>query len=130
MCIYINYVCALSYIITGSVSQHGAVRAAILAHMPNIEERLVGSWFHDYRSVRDYIAGTRMDVDKEWGSNIEIITLANLLNTTVYSSNDQCSNCEIFGSRRLHGVPINFETPAIYIKFVNGNHFQVVTSIL
>ena len=106
------------------------MHAAILAHMPNIEQHLVGGWFRGYRSVTDYIAGTRMDVDKEWGSDVEMITLANLLNTTVYSYNDQCSNWEIFGCRRLHGVPTNFETPAMYIKFVNGNHFQVVTSIL
>ena len=67
---------AFSYIITGSEDQQDAIRAAILQHMFHIEERLRRGYFPaQYSNARDYIAGTRMDCDKEWGTDCEISTL-------------------------------------------------------
>ena len=76
---------AFSYAITGSILQQGA---AIVAHMYNIEDYLRGGWFpQEYRTAREYIAGAKMDVDKEWGTDCEIITMAELLSTNIYSFN-------------------------------------------
>ena len=116
---------AFSYVITGSILQQGAVRAAIVAHMYNIEDYLRGGWFpQEYRTAREYIAGAKMDVDKEWGTDCEIITMAELLSTNIYSFNAQVGSWTPYNARGADATG-----PSIYLKFVNGNHFQVVTSI-
>ena len=37
-----------------------------------------------YESVKDYIQHTRMDHDGVWGTNVEMLTLAHLINSPVY----------------------------------------------
>ena len=116
---------AFSYVITGSILQQDAVRAAIVAHMYNIEDYLRGGWFpQEYRTAREYIAGAKIDVDKEWGTDCEIITMAELLSTNIYSFNAQVGSWTPYNARGADATG-----PSIYLKFVNGNHFQVVTSI-
>ena len=54
--------------------------------MNTIENRLVGHWITSpYFSVREYIEDQRMDHDGIWGTVVETITMANLLNTTIYT---------------------------------------------
>ena len=85
---------ALSYIVTGSCNQQGEVRAAIVAHMYNIEDYLTHGWIREYSSVREYIAGEQMDCDAEWSTEIEIVTFAD-------SFNKQHGSWEQFGLDRL-----------------------------
>ena len=102
------------------------MRAAILQHMFRIEEHLRRGYFPaQYSNARDYIAGTRMDCDKEWGTDCEISTLSDLLNTTIYSFDERNGSWAPYSPE----AGIDFTVPALYLKFVNGNHFQVVTSI-
>ena len=77
---------ALSYIITGTIDQQAAVHAVILNHMSAIEGRLRRGFFPPcYTDSQSYIEGTRMNRDRTWGSDCEMITMADLLNTTIYS---------------------------------------------
>ena len=39
---------------------------------------------HPYQSATEYIESTHMDKNKTWGSNVDILTLALMLNTCVY----------------------------------------------
>ena len=72
---------AFSYII---IDQQAAVRTVILNHMCIIEDRLRRGWFpHCYTDAQSYIEGTRMNHDRTWGSDCEMITMADLLNTTI-----------------------------------------------
>ena len=106
---------AFSYVITGSILQQGTVRAAIVAHMYNIEDYLRGGWFpQEYHTTREYIAGAKMDVDKEWGTDLQWLS----------SFNAQVGSWTPYNARGADATG-----PSIYLKFVNGNHFQVVTSI-
>ena len=76
---------SLSLTITGNIEQQGTIRAAIIHHMNTIENRLVGHWIPSppYFSVREYIEDQRMDHNGIWGTDVETITMANLLNTTI-----------------------------------------------
>ena len=75
---------SLSYIITGSESQHAQVREAILHHLVHIEDFMIGHHISsEYFSAVDYIRGTDMDRDGTWGSDIEILTASHMLNATL-----------------------------------------------
>ena len=88
--------CAMSFIITGSKSQHFEIRTSIIAHMLNIPELLTGrgadghnnylSYYHGgYRSVENYLARTNMANEGAWGTDLEMSLLAHVLYIVVYS---------------------------------------------
>ena len=64
---------AFSYIITGSESQHMAVRLAILGHMINIAHFILDHHILGYNSIQQYITSKRMDQDSAWGTDIEML---------------------------------------------------------
>ena len=67
---------AFSLIITGSQSQHMAVRCSILSHMCTIPHFVLRSHLSTYHTIEDYISPQRMDEEHTWGSDIEILTFA------------------------------------------------------
>ena len=80
---------ALSFIITGSEEQHMLVRQAIVAHMRSLGQVL---WEHHiypdvaYRNgMEHYLSETCMERSGAWGTQVEIIALANLLNIPIYT---------------------------------------------
>ena len=117
---------AFSYIITGSEDQHSDVRAAIIAHMYNIEERIRRGLFGSCRNARAYIETSGIANAGKWGGDNEIITLSDLLNTTIYSYNVSFKSWAPYSPEG----GIDFNVPALYLQFINGNHFQVVAAVL
>ena len=86
----------MSFIITGSESQHYELRSSIIAHMFNIPELLTGrgaeghrnylTYYHGgYHSVEDYLTRTSMAEEGTWGTDFEMCLLAHMLNTVVHS---------------------------------------------
>ena len=111
----------------GTIDQQAAVHAVILNHMSAIEGRLRRGFFPPcYADAQSYIEGTRMNRDRTWGSDCEMITMADLLNTTIYS-HDTANN--VWAPYTPAGG-IDPTVPAFYLQFINGNHFNVVTSVL
>ena len=76
---------SLSYIITGSETQHMAVRQAIVRHMRSIGHFLMEQVDREYTSIEDYIVSHRMDQTCSWGTEVEIFATAHLLNLPVFS---------------------------------------------
>ena len=76
--------CSFSYLITGTERQHAQVRRAILDHLHLIEHWMLPHFGDRGLSATAYIGGTHMDRNGTWGSDIEILTLAHMLNTCVY----------------------------------------------
>ena len=79
---------SFSYFITGSEEQYRRVREVILNHMVDIGHFML---FHHlpsrYTSIDEYIHDTEMDRNFTWGTDIEILTMAHLLNTRVFVYN-------------------------------------------
>uniref|UniRef100_A0A1X7T2F5 Uncharacterized protein n=1 Tax=Amphimedon queenslandica TaxID=400682 RepID=A0A1X7T2F5_AMPQE len=120
---------ALSYLITGSISQHYELRKAIVSNMPNFEE-LFNSTISStgYSSIYDK---SKMYRNYVWATDTEIITQTAILGTTIYS----CSVTPTFvgwarwyGTQTLYGIPCDANTPALYLKHVGTNYFQAVKS--
>ena len=78
-------------IITGSQEHHLAVRIAILQHMQSIAHLLLGAHVQQ-TSIDDYIRETSMHMDGAWGTDVEILSLAHLLQTNIYTF-DTTSGC-------------------------------------
>ena len=74
---------SLAYIITGSEDQHMAIRTAILEHMINVAHFILDHHIQGYSSIQDYIRCNDMDQEFTWGTDIEILTLAHLLETPI-----------------------------------------------
>ena len=70
-----------------------AVRTAILNHMIDIAHFLLGHHIPpQYSSVQDYIQDKGMDQPHIWGTEIEMFTLAHLLQTCVFIYNTDDNN--------------------------------------
>ena len=73
-----------AYIITGSEDQHLAVRAAVVDHMVTIGHFLLGHGIiHSHCSVQEYIRANNIDKASAWGTEVQMFTLAHLLQTPV-----------------------------------------------
>ena len=145
---------SLSFIITGSEDQHMHVRRAIIRHMRDIGnilwESQISPLLNNLRSIGEvsvgnnqspnadhmaginqYIAATRMDHDKTWGSEVEIMVLAHLLDTAVYSY-DTARGWNRYTPANVYGqfdVSTRVDSQmAMYVRY-NINHYDVVTSV-
>ena len=145
---------SLSFIITGSEDQHMHVRRDIIRHMRDIGnvlwESQISPLLNNLRSIGEvsvgnnqspnsdhmaginqYIAATRMDHDKTWGSEVEIMVLAHLLDTAVYSY-DMARGWNRYTPANVYGqfdvsTRVNSQM-AMYVRY-NINHYDVVTSV-
>ena len=145
---------SLSFIITGSEDQHMQVRRAIIRHMRDIGnvlwESQISPLLNNLRSIGEvsvgnnqspnadhmaginqYIAATRMDHDKTWGSEVEIMVLAHLLDTAVYSY-DTARGWNRYTPANVYGefdvsTRVNSQM-SMYVRY-NINHYDVVTSV-
>ncbi len=145
---------SFSLILTGSEEQHLAIRGAIVQHMRTIgdaiwphqiapllrqiqnlgEVHLVGSVYTDAEwelGIEQYIAATRMNQNRAWGSEVEVMALAHLLDTPIYSY-DTVSGWNLYIPGMVHGT-FNFSHTdthqmAMYVHHA-VNHYDVVNSV-
>ena len=121
---------SFSYIITGSEEQHMAVRIAILNHMIDIAHFLLGHHIPpQYSSVQDYIQDKGMDQPHIWGTEIEMFTLAHLLQTCVFIYNtDDLNWCRYSPHCVDRTLNDDIQQMSMYINHP-PNHFEIVCSI-
>ena len=64
-----------------------AVRLAILNHMASerVAPLLLRGHLHGYASIAEYTTAKNVDKDDSWGTNVEMLALAQMLHTTVYA---------------------------------------------
>ena len=62
-----------------------AVRRAIIQHMIHIAHFIIGHHVVEYASIQEYIADKNMDQEYAWGTDIEMLILAHLLQTPIMS---------------------------------------------
>ena len=121
---------SFSYIITGSEEQHMAVRIAILNHMIDIAHFLLGHHIPpQYSSVQDYIQDKGMDQPHMWGTEIDMFTLAHLLQTCVFIYNtDDLNWCRYSPHCVDRTLNDDIQQMSMYINHP-PNHFEIVRSI-
>ena len=120
---------SLAYIITGAVDQHMAVRTAILQHMLGIAHFILGHHVVHYSSIQEYIACNNMDRESVWGTDIEILTCAHLLQTPIISYSVQYNTWQIYAPWDVdRSLPENISQMSMYLIH-RYNHFEVACSV-
>ena len=116
---------SISYIITGSELQHMDVRRVIVDHMKFVDYYPPG-----YTSAEQYIQATRMDRFGTWGTDTEMVTLAHLLQTCIFSYNTEEHTWHRYTPENLDSTwQDDLTKMAMYLRHPY-NHFDVVLSIL
>ena len=72
----------LSFVITGSQSNHAYIRNAVIQHMFSIED-IIQRVMATPMSVSNYVAATRINRCGVWASQVEIFAAVNLLKTYI-----------------------------------------------
>ena len=120
---------AFSYILTGSEEQHLAVCHAVLDHMINNAQFFLGHHLTGHNSVQSYIASTGMDQDGTWGTDIEMLTLAHLLQTPVLSYSQQHGHWQRYAPHDVDRQLLDDVHQRSMYLFHTRNHFNVVCSV-
>ena len=103
-----------------------AVRQAILDHMVRTAHLLLFQHIRSsHTSVQSYIASSRMDVCGIWGTETEMLTLAHMLQTDIYSYNTEDHKYGIADVDRNESDDV---TRISYMHHPHS-HFEVVQSI-
>ncbi|XP_052276203.1 uncharacterized protein LOC127875286 isoform X2 [Dreissena polymorpha] len=119
---------SLSYIITGSESQHFQVRKAVCAHMHVIPIQKV---MHSPCQIHEYLMTSKMEQIGQWATEVEIFAAANLLQSNIYMYTKVGVNWKWaeFKHDYLQRTSVGLPNVAIYIKHRNTNHFEPVMSV-
>ena len=120
---------SFSYLITGTERQHAQVRRAILDHLRVIERWMLPHFSDRGLSATAYIEGTHMDRNGMWGSDVEILTLAHMLNTCVYVYDPIYRSWDRYGPHNVdRTLSYDITDMSMFIRHP-PDHFDVVCTI-
>lgn len=80
---------ALSFAVTGNQKSFKKIRAAIVQLMEKNEDPNLVELMDNCSSVEEYLNKSKMKEDKTWGTDIEILIFARMLNCVVYLWNEK-----------------------------------------
>ena len=120
---------AVSYIISGTESNHIHLRKATVKHLLETNDLFSNTLSHEFRTVEEYVLKERVMDIGTWASNTEISSVANLINTDVYSFNDQLLTWQMYSAKNPGRINEVTTERGIYILYTNGNHFDVVEDV-
>ena len=106
-----------------------AVHLAILNHMASewVAPLLLCGHLHGYASIAEYTTAKIMDRDGFWGTEVEMLALAHMLHTTVYSYVCRLGTWNQYGPTSVE-AHCNVLPKSMYIRHT-VDHFDVVRSV-
>ncbi|XP_071952879.1 uncharacterized protein [Antedon mediterranea] len=120
---------AISYIISGTEDNHLILRKAIGNHLLETNDLFSNTLSDEYRTVKEYVIKKRVMVNGTWASNTEISAMANLLNTDIYSFNDELLTWQMFSAKKPGRINYVTTDNGMYILYTRNVHFNVVESV-
>ena len=106
-----------------------AVHTAIVQHMIEIAHFMLGHHINGHSSVQEYIEHYHMDRDSKWGPEIEILTLAHLLKTSIMSYSVQHKTWQCYGHWTVdRSLLPDYSQMSLYIIH-SYDHFEVACSV-
>ncbi|XP_071963919.1 uncharacterized protein [Antedon mediterranea] len=120
---------AISYIISGTENNHLILRKAIGNHLLETDDLFSSTLSVEYRTVMEYVIKKRVMDNGTWASNTEISAMANLLNTDIYSFNDQLLTWQMFSAKNPGKINEVTTDNGMYILYTRNVHFNVVESV-
>ena len=120
---------AISYVISGTERNHALVRDATVKHLLQTKDMFSNTLRQEYRTVREYVLKRKIMEDGTWATDTEISALANLIDTDIYSYNDQVPCWQLFSAKKPGRINIVTSDKGIYILYTGNVHFNVVESV-
>ena len=83
----------------------------------------------EYATIDEYIKDVKMDTAGTWGTTAEILSLAHMLGVNIVSYNADDSAYQLYspGVIDFEAYGEDYSRPTMYIMFVHGNHFNVLS---
>ena len=105
------------------------VRLAILDHMASecVAPLLLRGHLHGYASIAEYTTAKNIDKEGFWGTEVEMLALAHMLHTRVYSYVSQLGTWNQYGPTNVE-AHCNVLPKSMYIRH-RVDHFDVVSSV-
>ena len=105
------------------------VRRGIVSHMRTIANLLVGGHVRE-GDIDTYIDSSRIEHDREWGTDVEILTLAHMLKTLVYTYHEDTKSWNRYSPNAVERSldESNISERGMYIRLARS-HFDVVSSV-
>ena len=105
------------------------VRRAIIQHMIHIAHFIIGHHVVEYTSIQEYIKDKTMDQEYAWGTDIELLTLAHLLQTPIVSYSVQHCSWQRYAPHNVdRTLTDNIIQMSMYLVHAY-NHFEVACSV-
>ena len=119
---------AFAYILTGTQRQHKSIRRLIIHHLPNIAQELIRIGIIENHTLNDYLSVSRMHKQGTWGSTVEIVAFANLIQANSYSYNTEENYYHMFSPRVAEPLRFSedYTQSSLYLLYTGNNHFNVV----
>ena len=124
---------SLSYIVTGSTSHNAMIRKiiteSIVGKLSQICLKFIQNKFPlTYRNTKEYISKSNMNMDKMWGGDIELFSIALLLNTDIWVSTSEMKNSwMVYTGKGASLMEIMSSLPANELDQVN--HYEPILEL-
>ncbi|XP_041461153.1 OTU domain-containing protein 4-like [Lytechinus variegatus] len=119
---------AISFALTGSEEYHLIIRQAILTHLIENEDRFVGFLRMGYSSISHYVSNNIIEESGTWATEMEIVVLANLIETDIYVYDEDRLKWSLFSGKNVQ-IGKETTTNGVYLRNTHGIHYDVVMSV-
>ena len=117
---------ALSYIITGSEDHHYLIRQKICEIMKtNSDDIKILLPQESKENVLSYLASSKMESERTWATEVEIMAASVLLQTTIFIY----SRSGVHWTWMKHSPNTVTHNKAIYLFHTHENHYDVVVAV-
>ncbi|XP_041461895.1 uncharacterized protein LOC121413207 [Lytechinus variegatus] len=120
---------AISYAISGTECYHVILRNLTVNHLLQTNDKFKSTLRSEFRTVREYVLKNRIMENGTWATDTEMSALANLIDTDIYSYNDQVPCWQLYSARKPGRINVVTSHKGIYIQYTRNVHFNVVESV-
>ncbi|XP_041467556.1 uncharacterized protein LOC121417887 [Lytechinus variegatus] len=120
---------AISYAISGTECHHVILRNLTVNHLLQTNDKFKSTLTSEFRTVREYVLKNGIMENGTWATDTEMSALANLIDTDIYSYNDEVPCWQLYSARKPGRINVVTSPKGIYIQYTRNVHFHVVESV-
>ncbi|XP_030853795.1 OTU domain-containing protein 3-like [Strongylocentrotus purpuratus] len=119
---------AISFCVSGNENNHLLVRKAIVVHLLKNKNRFGTRVRDGFANVSDYVTKSKVFQKGTWATEMEIMVLANLIETDIYIYDEQNAKWSIFSGKDVQ-LGVVTSDKGIYLRHTQRIHYDVVLSV-
>ena len=119
---------AISFCVSGNENNHLLVRKAIVVHLLKNKNRFETRVRDGFANVSDYVTKSKVFQRGTWATEMEIMVLANLIETDIYIYDEQNAKWSIFSGKDVQ-LGVVTSDKGIYLRHTQRIHYDVVLSV-